>query len=174
MTSLTTGTGLATDAGNIRFDQSGGGKVTFTTVTTNTTSTTEGQGDILLTNAAADLEIGTAGAVTAGGLGNISYTTTGSGSIILIGTTAALADDVDVTAAVSVTLTGTIQAADVDIDAQAGSINGAGLVTATSSTWTRPRGSATRPASSWRPRRSRPTRTPASSTSTTRWPARSR
>ena len=146
--------------------------MTFTTVTTNTTSTTEGQGDILLTNAAADLEIGTAGAVTAGGLGNISYTTTGSGSIILIGTTAALADDVDVTAAVSVTLTGTIQAADVDIDAQAGSINGAGLVTAGIVDLDAATGIGNTTASSWRPRRSLPTRTPVRSTSTTRCPAR--
>ena len=71
VSSLTIGTGLVGDAGDILFDQSGGGPVTFTTVTTNTTSVIPGQGLIRLTNTGGNLEIGPGGAVTAGGRGTL-------------------------------------------------------------------------------------------------------
>ena len=70
VTTLTTGTG------NIVFDQSGGGEVTFTTASTTA-------GDISLSNAGADLTVGTS--VTAGTDGNVALVTTTSGGITLNG-----------------------------------------------------------------------------------------
>ena len=65
--------------------------MTFGAVSTNTTSTMEGEADIDLSNTGGNLD-GTVGtSVTALGLGDISYTTTSSGNIVLTGTTTALA-----------------------------------------------------------------------------------
>ncbi|HWP94477.1 MAG TPA: filamentous hemagglutinin N-terminal domain-containing protein, partial [Gammaproteobacteria bacterium] len=117
VSSLTTGTGLATDAGNIYFAQSGGGAVSFTTVTTDTTSPNPGEGDITLSNAGADL---TAITVTAGGEGVISLTTTTSGDV-QVGSLTAAGNAVTVTSAGSILdNTSTITANTVTLTAATG------------------------------------------------------
>jgi len=67
----------------IKFAQTGGGGVTFTTVSTIGT-TSEGSGEIELSNAGGSLTIGSGGVVSAG-VSNIYLSTTISGNIVLNG-----------------------------------------------------------------------------------------
>ncbi|MFM9960722.1 MAG: beta strand repeat-containing protein, partial [Planctomycetaceae bacterium] len=103
-TAAATFTSLTTGTGTITVDNdgTGGGSASFTTVSTS-------DGAIDLENIAGNLTVGTS--VTAGGTANVTLTTTTSGNVILTGTTTAANDTVTINSA--------------------GSINGAGLVTAT-------------------------------------------
>ena len=111
VSSLTTGTGQVTDAGNIFFDQSGGGLVTFTTITTSTTSANPGEGDISLANTDAGLTID--GLVTAGGAGAVDLDANGVDSDILVNAAIAITNlgEVQIEADDSVIFTATVSVA---------------------------------------------------------------
>ncbi|HEX7030587.1 MAG TPA: filamentous hemagglutinin N-terminal domain-containing protein, partial [Gammaproteobacteria bacterium] len=101
---------LTTDAGTITFDQSGGGAVTFDTVTTTTA------GAIDLENTAGDLAVGTA--VTANGASNV--TLTANGGITLTGTTSAAGAQAIIDATGAINGAGLVTADVVDLDAGSG------------------------------------------------------
>ena len=103
--------------GTIAFDQSGGGAVSFTVVSTGA-SAVEVESDMTLTNTGGDLTVGTS--VTALGLGNIVLTTLTAGSVILTGTTTADADQVTVTSVGSINGNGLVTASVADLNAATG------------------------------------------------------
>jgi len=99
--------------GEITFGQSGGGNVTFTTVTTN-------NGTISLTNSGGNLTVGTT--VSAGGTKNVAIKTLGDGNIALSGNVSAANATVELVAADSITGGGNITASAVSLS----SVNGIG------------------------------------------------
>lgn len=90
LATATTVSNLQTGAGTITFDQSGGGAVEFTTV-----STTDGTID--LENGGSDLTVGTS--VTAGGTGDLNLTTTGAGDVVLTGVATAADNTITINSA---------------------------------------------------------------------------
>src|SRR4030095_14570870 len=107
-----------TGTGTITFDQTGGGAVSYTTATTTA-------GSIVLTNTGANLTVGTA--VNAGGAGSdVTLTTTTSGNVILTGTTTAV-DQVTVSSAGSINGAGVVTAPIVDLNAVSGIGNATAL-----------------------------------------------
>ena len=128
VTTLTTAGG-----GNILFDQSGGGAISFGTVTTVTDSSAAAdEDDITLTSDAGAITI--TGPVTAGGVGDVSYTTTGSGDINLSGTTTAADNTVTILSVDAINGAGLITADIVELDAddEIGGVTGLQLAETTS------------------------------------------
>ncbi|MCF7893608.1 MAG: filamentous hemagglutinin N-terminal domain-containing protein [Candidatus Omnitrophica bacterium] len=111
--SATTVSSLTTagDEADITFDQTGEGSVSFTTVTTV-------DGDISLSSNDSNLTNSTS--ITAGDDGNIILTTTTSGDITLTGTTTADGDDITIDSAGSINGAGLVTASIVDMDAAIG------------------------------------------------------
>src|SRR5205085_2594403 len=81
-------------------------------------SATTTNGGITLTNAGANLTVGTA--VNAGGANNVTLTTTTTGNVILTGTTTAAADQVQVNSAGAINGAGLVTAGTVDLNAVSG------------------------------------------------------
>ena len=111
VTSLTTAGGAT-----ILFEQSGGGGVSFATVTTVTDGgPADGEDDITLKSDSGNMTI--TGPVTADGEGDVSYTTTASGDVILTGTTTADDNTVTILSVDAINGAGLVTAETVDLDA---------------------------------------------------------
>ena len=114
VSTLTTG-----DGGTILFENTGSGGVNFDTVSTTADVTPiEGEDDISLSSDGGDLTVGTS--VTAAGAGDIDYSTTNGGNILLNGTTTASGDEVKMDSVGSINGNGLVTASVVDLDAETG------------------------------------------------------
>ena len=103
---------LTTGTGDIEFDQTGGGSVTFNTVRTT-------DGNIRLTSDVGNVT--NAGSITAGGDGrDVTVVTTGGANVELTGTTTAAGDRVTINANGAINGAGLVTANVIDLDAVTG------------------------------------------------------
>lgn len=117
-TDVTVNTLTTAGGGTIQFDQTGGGNVSFTTVSTTTDgSAAGGEDDITLTNTGGNLTVATS--VNADGLGDINLSTFTTGNIILTGATTAGANAV-YNSVNTINGAGLVSATMIDLDAQNG------------------------------------------------------
>ena len=120
-TAVTVTTLTTKDGGNITFEQSGGGAVSFVTVTAVQDGTpTDGEADITLSNSGGNLTI-TTGVAAGASAGDANYTTTTSGNIELTGTTTA-GGEVNVLSAGDIDGAGLVTSPTIDLTAAANGI----------------------------------------------------